>query len=242
MVSTFGCQSSASVRSLIGGRASGVDGNDRYRSVPSRPTTASAPSWWMSSVGRRSRRPDADESCIHPDRADRPHLAVGASLGTQESVERPVGVGDDIEGEFKVRPVGGEPLRGGEGDDRDVGVAELVEVIAHGDHVFLARQSSKVPVQHQHEWSPTHLAGAPRPTLVIDELDIRKRVADLKGHGITQVTPRRSADLSIASTSRSIEPSQVSRSAGPSSTTWPASVSATTTGACPAAALRIASG
>ena len=141
-----------------------------------------------------------------------------------------------------MRPIGGEPLGSGEGDDGDVGVAELVEVIAHGDHVFLAGQSSEVPMQHQHEWSPTHLGGAPRPTLVIDELDIGQRVADLDGHGITQVRPRRSAARSIASTSRSIEPSQVSRSAGPSSTMWPASVSATTTGACPPAALRIGSG
>ena len=81
--------------------------------------TASAPSWWMSSVGRWSRRPARMSRAIHPDRAGRPHLAVGASLGTQQSVERPVGVGDDIEGEPKVRPIRGEPLGSGEGDDGD---------------------------------------------------------------------------------------------------------------------------
>lgn len=183
-----------------------------------------------------------DKSRIHPDRAYRPHLAVGASLGTQQSVERPVGVGDDIEGEFKVRPVGGEPLRSGEGDDGDVGVAELVEVVAHGDHVFLAGQSSEVPVQHQNEWSSSHLDGAPGSTLVVDEFDIGQHVADVDSHGITQVRPRRSAECSIASTSRSIEPSQVSRSSGPRSVMGPASVSATTIGTCPPATARIGLG
>lgn len=84
--------------------------------------------------------------------------------------------------------------------------------------------------------------GAPRPNLVIAELNIGQRIADLDGYGVTQVRPRCSLERSIASMSRSVEPSQDSRSAGPSSNLWPASVSATTTGACPPAASRIGSG
>ena len=33
-----------------------------------------------------------NQSRIHPDRARGPHLAVGASVGTEQSVERPVGL------------------------------------------------------------------------------------------------------------------------------------------------------
>jgi hypothetical protein len=112
-------------------------------------------------------------------------------LCTEQFIEDSVGVSDDIEREPKVRPVGGEAFGGGEGDDGDPGVTELVEVIAHGDHVFLAGQSSEVPVQDEHEWPATHLGGAPRPTLVIDELDIGERVTDVEDH---VVSPAR-ADL-----------------------------------------------
>ena len=65
--------------------------------------------------------------------------------------------------------------------------AELVEVIAHGDHVFLAGQSSQVPVQYQHEWPAAHLGGAPRPTLVIDEFHVRERVTDVEAHAVSPV-------------------------------------------------------
>ena len=124
----------------------------------------------------------ADEPEIHPDRARRPDLAVRATFCTEQFVEDSVGVSDDIEWEPKVCPVGGQAIGCGEGDDRDPGITELVEVIAHGDHVFLAGQSSQVPVQDQHEWPATHPGGAPRPTLVIDKLDLRERVTDLEGH------------------------------------------------------------
>lgn len=40
--------------------------------------------------------------------------------------------------------------RVGERHDDDHGVTEPVEVLAHGEHVFLAGQSSEMAVQHQH--------------------------------------------------------------------------------------------
>lgn len=129
----------------------------------------------------------ADQSCVHPDGAQRPDLAVRAALGAEQFVEDSVGVSDDIKGESKVSPVGGQSFGGGEGDDGDPGVTELVEVVAHGDHVFLARQSSQVPVQDQHKWSATHLGCAPRPTLMVDEFDVGKRVADVEGHGVSPI-------------------------------------------------------
>ena len=136
--------------------------------------------------------PGAQEPGVHPDRARRPHLAGTASFGAEQSVERPVGVGDDVEAEMEVLSVRTEAFRGGEGDDGDPGVTELVEVIAHGDHVFLAGQSSKVAVQDQHDGPAAHLGGAPRPTLVIDEFYVRKRVTDVEGHAIPPVrTDRR---------------------------------------------------
>ena len=48
--------------------------------------------------------------------------------------------------------VGDEPRWvAGEGDDDRESVTELVEVVAHGDHVFLTRQSSQVAMQHEHQ-------------------------------------------------------------------------------------------
>jgi hypothetical protein len=129
----------------------------------------------------------AQEPCVHPQRARRPHLSVAASLGTKQVVERAVGVGDDIEGESEVLAVRGGAFRGGEGDDGDPGVTELVEVIAHGDHMFLAGQSSKVPVQDQHEWPAAQVGAAPRLTFVIDKFDVWERVAHVEGHDAAPV-------------------------------------------------------
>lgn len=81
-----------------------------------------------------------------------------------------------------MRPVSGETIGGGEGDDCDPCVSEVVEMIAHGDHVFLAGQSSEMPVQDQHDRPTPHLGSAPRPSIVVDELDVRERVTDGEGH------------------------------------------------------------
>ena len=54
-------------------------------------------------LGRSTKSaPAADELCIHADGARRPHLPVGASFGTEQSVERSLSVGDDVEGESEV--------------------------------------------------------------------------------------------------------------------------------------------
>ena len=89
--------------------------------------------------------------------------------------------------------VGAEPFGCGERDDDDGCVAELVEVIAHGDHVFLTWQSSKVTVQHQNQWPAAMIPGAPDLTGVIDEFEVRERVADADGHAMVlkaSSTPR----------------------------------------------------
>ena len=106
------------------------------------------------------------------------HLPGAASLGAEQSVERSGRCRRQHRTGGRGASVGGETFGGREGDDGDPGVTELVEVIAHGDHVFLTRQSSEMPMQDQHEWSAAHLGGPPRPTLVIDELDVRERVTD----------------------------------------------------------------
>ncbi len=177
----------------------------------------------------------AQEPEVHRDGARRPDLAIGATLGTEHSVEDPVGISDDIEGNAQVRAVGGKAFGRCESDDGDVCVTEEVEVIAHGDHVFLAWQSSEVSVQDQHERSAAHVSGSPWPTVVVDEFEVGKRVADVQQpggvHDGAQVRPMRLAACSIAATSPSMEPAHASRSSEVSSTTSPVSVSATTTGA-----------
>ena len=107
---------------------------------------------------------------------------VGATSCAEQFVEDTVGVTEDIEREAKVGPVCGQAVGGGEGDDGNSCVTEPVEVIAHGDHVFLAGQSSEMPVQDEHDWSAARLGGSPRSTIVVDELDIGERVTDDEGH------------------------------------------------------------
>ena len=97
-------------------------------------------------------------------------------------VEDSVDVGDHVEGDSKVAPVCGQAFGGRKGDDGDPGVTELVEVIAHGDQVFLTWQSSKVTVQHQYEWAAALITGAPDLTGVIDEFEVGEQVADAECH------------------------------------------------------------
>jgi hypothetical protein len=52
----------------------------------------------------------------------------------------------------------------------------LVEVVAHGDHVLLARQSSEVAVQHEHERPAAVVAEPPGTAFVIDEGDVGEHI------------------------------------------------------------------
>ena len=65
----------------------------------------------------------------------------------------------------------------GEGHDDGKGVTQLIEVIAHGDHVFLTRQSSEVPVQGQYQRSTAMLLETALTPFVIDEDDSGNQVA-----------------------------------------------------------------
>ena len=96
--------------------------------------------------------------------------------------------------------VRGETINTSKGDNGDRGITKTVEMIAHGDHVFLARQSSEMTVQDQHQRSPPHLARLPRPTVVVDEFDVRQRLAHAQGHRVGDRRPghhqRRTASVS----------------------------------------------
>jgi hypothetical protein len=64
----------------------------------------------------------------------------------------------------------------GERDHHRERFAELFEMTAHGDHVLLARQSSKVSVQHQQQRSAPMVAEPPGGSLVIDERHIGNQI------------------------------------------------------------------
>ncbi|MBA3398675.1 MAG: hypothetical protein H0U01_01800 [Acidimicrobiia bacterium] len=59
-------------------------------------------------------------------------------------------------------------------------------MIAHGDHVFLARQSSEVAVQEDQQRPSAVVAEAELNPFVIDESDVGEQVAladhELSGH------------------------------------------------------------
>lgn len=138
----------------------------------------------MDVLGGLAQAPPAPhQSDVHPQRAERPDLTAAAALGAEQSVHLAVDVGDDGERNVEMLAVGRESPRRGEGDDDDVGVTEMADVFAHGEHVFLARQSSQVAVQHQYQWTLTLFGGAPRLPGVVDEFHVGQSVADAKGHG-----------------------------------------------------------
>jgi hypothetical protein len=132
--------------------------------------------------GRAETSSAAEQTRIHAQRAEGPDLAVAAAFGAEQAVQAAVDIGDDRERNREVVTVGSESFGCGEGDNSDGGVTELVEVIAHGDHVFLAWQSSKVSVQYQHEGVSTLFGGVPGPASVIDEFEVWESVADAVGH------------------------------------------------------------
>lgn len=78
--------------------------------------------------------------------------------------------------------VGGEPFWCGEGNHDDGGITKPVEVIAHGDHVFLARQSSEVSVQDQHKRMSALVESAPGLSSMVNKFNVGKLVADAQGH------------------------------------------------------------
>ena len=59
--------------------------------------------------------------------------------------------------------------------DRE-GVTESVDVIAHGDHVLLARQSSEVTMQYQQQWPTAMIAEPPRAAVVVDEGEVGEQL------------------------------------------------------------------
>lgn len=140
-------------------------------------------------AGRSAQSPTATQQAgVHPQGAERPHLAVGAPFGAEQGVQRAVDIGHYVERQVEMGPVGGEPFGRGKGDDSDASITELGEAIAHGDHVLLARQSSEMAVEHQHQRTTLLVGRSPRPTGVVDEFQIGGQwVAGAKrsllGHG-----------------------------------------------------------
>lgn len=121
--------------------------------------------------------------------------------GTEEVVQLTADVGENRHVEVEVLAVGGETIRiSGKCDDdgEDVGLA--VEVGAHGAHVFLAGQSSKVAVQHHDEELIAMIAEPPRRSLVIDECAV----------GTTSPSPITFGGVGVMDTS--LEPCEVATS------------------------------
>ena len=58
-------------------------------------------------------------------------------------------------------------------------VTETAEVIAHGEHVFLAGQSSEVAMQDQQQGPTAMFAESPEVAVRIAEVDVGERVAQL---------------------------------------------------------------
>ena len=108
-------------------------------------------------------------------------------------VEAAIDVGEYRELELEMGAVRSKTLGVvGEGDDDREGVAELAELIAHGDHVLLAGKSSEVAVQYEHQRPAAMVAEPPRVPLMINEGDVGEEVT-LSDHGVRSHAQIRSA-------------------------------------------------
>jgi hypothetical protein len=122
------------------------------------------------------------QSDIHFQCASRPHLTGCPPDSAKQRVQGPVGVSDDIEWQPQIVAIEGETVNTGKANNGDPGITELVEVIAHGDHVLLTWQSGEVTVQDQHQRETPKLGRPPRPTVVVDEFNIGQQITNVQRH------------------------------------------------------------
>ena len=102
--------------------------------------------------------------------------------GAEEPVQLAGRIGKDRERNAQAGAIGGETVGFGEGHHGDRRVGERVEVITYGDHALLARQSSEVAVQDQHDGLPPLLSDRPSVAVVVDEFDVGDQIADAQCH------------------------------------------------------------
>ena len=124
----------------------------------------------------------SQQACVHAQHAQGPDLAVAAAFGTEQLVQAAVDVGDDGERNREVVAVSYQSFRRCEGNNDNSGVTELVEVVAHGDHVFLTRQSSKVSMEYQYQRASALIGGAPDLPGVIERSTPRLSARHSQGH------------------------------------------------------------
>jgi hypothetical protein len=76
-----------------------------------------------------------------------------------------INIGHDREGKTEPFDVRGQPRWIGKRHDRNLCSSEFIESLAHGNDMFLTRQSSQVTMQNQHEgYVPNAMiVGVPRP-------------------------------------------------------------------------------
>jgi hypothetical protein len=89
------------------------------------------------------------ETDVHRNRPARPDLSERSSTRPEQPVQLAVDVGEQWEIDAEMFGEGSQPRWVvGESDDHRLGIPQIVDVLAHGTHVLLARQSSEMPVQN----------------------------------------------------------------------------------------------
>jgi hypothetical protein len=122
----------------------------------------------------------AQQLPVFAQRPERPHLSMGTTLDTKRPVQLAVDVGDDGERHAEVLDVCAEVRRVSKCHDGDLCSTEFFEALAHGEHVLLARQSSKMSVQDEHEWyvSAAVFVGLPPLLARSGEFELREFVTN----------------------------------------------------------------
>ena len=91
-------------------------------------------------------------------------------------------VGEDGIRQVEAAAVPAQVARPGEGHQGHGCVTEVIEAVAHGDGVVLARQSGQVTVEDEHRRPSVLVRQAPPISPVVGQVDPGCGLADERGH------------------------------------------------------------
>ena len=123
-------------------------------------------------AGSAKTTPLGDQLDVQPECAEVPNLSNRTSAEVETAIEDPLGVAEQRERNVEPGVVGGGFLLLDKGDYRYLASPEFVYTIAHGDQVFLARQSHEVAVKNQQDLPAAVIGQAPRPTLMVRQGEV----------------------------------------------------------------------
>lgn len=125
--------------------------------------------------------PLPQQACVKEQGTRVVHVAERGSTQLELAVDGSIGVGEQGKWQVEVVAVVRQALRACEGHGGDVSVAEAVDLIAHGDQVFLAGQSHQVAMEDQHHGLTAMIGQRPGASFVVERREVVDWLARVHG-------------------------------------------------------------